>query len=70
MSERGAAAATLLGIVAVLMVPGGQTAALVFQALLAAGLSLGLIAAQRARPSPTEWALGVGALCVVATWFR
>lgn len=65
------AGAALVGVVvAVLLVPGGQPATLVFQALLAAGLSLGLIAAQRARPSPTEWALGTGLLCVIATWFR
>jgi hypothetical protein len=31
---------------------------------------LGLISAQRARPSPTEWALGVGVLCIVAAWMR
>ena len=56
--------------VAWLLVPGGQPRPLVFQATLAAGLGLGLVTAQRARPSPTEWALGVGALAVIATWHR
>ena len=53
-----------------LLVPGGEPRPLVFQAVFAAGLGLGLVAAVRPRPSPTEWALGVGALCVLATWFR
>jgi mannose/fructose/N-acetylgalactosamine-specific phosphotransferase system component IID len=53
-----------------LLVPGGEPRPLVFQAVFAAGLGLGLVAAGRPRPSPTEWALGVGALCVAATWFR
>ena len=30
----------------------------------------GCSTAQRARPSPTEWALGAGGLCVVAAWLR
>lgn len=63
--------AGLVGVVvAFLLVPAGTPRPLVFQASLAAGLGLGLITAQRARPSPTEWALGAGALCVVATWLR
>jgi mannose/fructose/N-acetylgalactosamine-specific phosphotransferase system component IID len=53
-----------------LLVPGGEPRPLVFQAVFVAGLGLGLVSAARPRPSPTEWALGVGALCVAATWFR
>lgn len=57
-------------VVAVLLVPGGQPQSLAFQATLAAGLALGYLTAQRARPSPTEWALGLGALCVLTAWLR
>jgi len=53
-----------------LLVPGGEPRPLVFQAVFVAGLGLGLVSAARPRPSPTEWALGVGVLCVAATWFR
>lgn len=61
----------LAGIaVAWLLVPGGQPQPLVFQAALGGGLALGLIASTRPRPSPTEWALGVGLLCVAAVWLR
>ncbi len=63
--------AALIGlIVATVLVPKGDPRPLVVQATLAAGLVLGLLTAQRARPSPTEWALGVGALCIVAAWTR
>jgi mannose/fructose/N-acetylgalactosamine-specific phosphotransferase system component IID len=53
-----------------LLVPAGQPRPIVFQFVLAAGLGLGLVGAARPRPSPTEWALGVGVLCILATWFR
>lgn len=56
--------------VAALLVPGGAPRPLVWQAVLAAGLGVGLVTAQRARPSPTEWAIGAGLLCVAATWAR
>jgi mannose/fructose/N-acetylgalactosamine-specific phosphotransferase system component IID len=63
--------AGLVGVVtAVLLAPGGTPRPLVFQAVLAAGLGAGLVTAQRPRPSPTEWALGAGVICVAATWFR
>jgi len=63
--------AALVGVVvAALLVPGGEPQSLPFQATLAGGLALGLITAQRARPSPTHWALGAGVLCVAAAWFR
>jgi PTS system mannose-specific IID component len=63
--------AALVGIVvAAMLVPGGSPQSLPFQATLAAGLTLGLITAQRPRPSPTQWAMGAGALCMAAAWFR
>jgi PTS system mannose-specific IID component len=70
---RGSSAlgAALIGlIVATALVPRGDPRPIVVQATLAAGLVLGLLTGQRARPSPTEWALGVGALCIVAAWTR
>jgi phosphotransferase system HPr (HPr) family protein len=42
-------------VVAMLLVPGGEPQTLVFQGALAGGLALGLVTAQRARPSPTQW---------------
>jgi mannose/fructose/N-acetylgalactosamine-specific phosphotransferase system component IID len=61
----------LVGVItAWLLAPAGAPRPLVYQAVLAAGLGLGFVASTRPRPSPTEWALGVGALCVAATWFR
>lgn len=63
--------AALVGVVmAALLVPGGSPQSLPFQATLAAGLTLGLITAQHPRPTPTQWALGAGALCMAAAWFR
>ena len=63
--------AALVGlVVAALLVPGGMPQSLTFQATLAGGLTLGLITAQHARPTPTHWALGAGALCMAAAWFR
>ncbi|MGH7730555.1 MAG: PTS system mannose/fructose/sorbose family transporter subunit IID, partial [Candidatus Eiseniibacteriota bacterium] len=53
--------AALVGlVVAALLVPGGMPQSLTFQATLAGGLTLGLITAQHARPTPTHWALGAG----------
>lgn len=67
----GLGGAVLVGVVtAFLLVPGGQPAPVVFQALLAAGLTLGLIGAQRSRPSPTEWAVGLVAVCLLVAWMR
>jgi PTS system mannose-specific IID component len=63
--------AALVGVVmAGLLVPEGSPQSLPFQATLAAGLTLGLITAQHPRPTPTQWALGAGALCMAAAWFR
>ena len=67
----GALGSALVGvIVAMLLAPRGEPEPIVAQATLAAGLALGLLTAQRPRPSPTEWALGVGVLCLVAVWLR
>jgi mannose/fructose/N-acetylgalactosamine-specific phosphotransferase system component IID len=67
----GVIGSALIGvIVAALMAPGGDPAPLTWQIVLGAGLALGLIASQRARPTPTEWALGAGALCLAAAWWR
>ena len=41
-----------------------------FFLVLAAGLAFGLLTAQRPRPSPTEWALGIGVLALIAAWLR
>lgn len=63
--------AALVGVlVAALLVPDGRPQGLPFQATLAAGLALGLVTAQRARPSATHWALGAGVLCLLAAWVR
>lgn len=70
---RGLAAcgAALIGVVVALaLAPGGVPRPALFQITLGAGLGIGFLAAQRGRPSPTEWALGTGALCVVAAWVR
>jgi len=65
------AGSALVGVVvAEMLVPGGQPRLVSFQVLLAGGLALGIIAAQRSRPSPTQWALGLGGLCALATWFH
>lgn len=52
------------------LAPGGEPRSIAVQSALAAGLGLGLITAQRARPSPTQWAFGVGVLGVAAIWLR
>ena len=63
--------AALVGVaIAAVLVPNGEPRELSFQAALLGGLALGLVTAIRARPSPTQWALGVGALCLVAGWWR
>jgi PTS system mannose-specific IID component len=65
------AGAALVGVVvAVLMVPGGVPKSVAYQALLGLGLAFGLLAAQRARPSPTGWALALGAAALAAVWLR
>jgi mannose PTS system EIID component len=56
--------------VAWVLAPAGQPLPIVQQVAAGAGLLLGLLGAQRARPSPTEWALGLGVACIVVTWIR
>jgi mannose/fructose/N-acetylgalactosamine-specific phosphotransferase system component IID len=72
LTERVALLGTMLvGVTtAWLLAPQGAPRPLVFQAVFTAGLGLGLVVGTRPRPSATEWALGAGVLCVVATWFR
>ena len=67
----GVVGAGLTGVVvSTMIVPGGVPRPVVFQVSLIAGLGVGLVGAQRGRPSPTEWALGVGALCLLSTLLR
>lgn len=58
------------GILAWLVAPSEAGPTMLFEAALGAGLGLGLLGALRPRPTPTEWALGLGVLCLVAAWFR
>ena len=61
----------LVGILmALLLVPGGEPREVTFQVLLIAGVVLGLLTAARARPTPSQWALGLGALTVLSAWLR
>ena len=67
----GIAGAALAGVlVAWTLVPGGTPRPVIFQVSLVAGLGIGLVAAQRGRPTPTEWALGIGGLCLLAVALR
>jgi mannose/fructose/N-acetylgalactosamine-specific phosphotransferase system component IID len=61
----------LLGVlIAALLAPGLNGGDLAFQATLGGGLLFGMLSALRSRPSPTQWALGLGMLCLVAGWLR
>ncbi len=61
----------ILGVaVAWSLAPGGEPRPVALQSALACGLGLGLLTAQRARPSPTQWALALGALGLYAAWQR
>ena len=65
------AGCVVLGVlVAYTLAPGGEIRPIAVQSCLAGGLGLGLVSAQRARPSPTQWALGIGALVILAAWMR
>jgi PTS system mannose-specific IID component len=65
------AGCVVLGVlVAYSLVPGGEMRSIAVQSALAAGLGLGMLSAQRARPSPTQWALGLGVLILLAVWLR
>lgn len=61
----------VLGVaVAWSLAPGGEPRPVALQSALAAGLGLGLLTALRARPSPTQWALALGVLGLIAAWQR
>jgi len=61
----------VLGVlVAYGLVPGGEMRPIAVESALVGGLALGMLTAQRARPSPTQWALGLGALVLLAAWTR
>jgi PTS system mannose-specific IID component len=61
----------LVGVLmALLLVPHGEPREITFQILLIAGLMLGLLTATRARPTPSQWALGLGVMAVVSAWLR
>ena len=61
----------VLGVlVAWSLAPLGEPRPLAVQSALAGGLGLGLLSARRARPSPTQWALGLGVLVVLVAWMR
>ena len=71
VSRLGVTGAALTGVVvAMLLVPGGVPREPMFQVLLMAGVMLGLLFTTRARPTPTQWALGFGLLSTVAAWLR
>jgi hypothetical protein len=53
-----------------LLAPAGQPRPLGSEAVLVAGLGLGVVAGLKPRPSLAEWALGAGVLCVAAAWLR
>ncbi|NOT32909.1 MAG: PTS mannose/fructose/sorbose transporter family subunit IID [Candidatus Eisenbacteria bacterium] len=55
-------------VVALLLAPGGNPRPAPWQAALLGGMMFGLLAALRSRPSPTQWALGLGALCLIVGW--
>jgi len=61
--------AVLVGVVlAGLMVTAGMPRPLSHQVRLAAGLALGLLTAQRVRPSPTEWAFLLLGFSLLWVW--
>jgi len=67
----GALGAMMVGVtLAWLVAPSGNGPTMLFESALGAGLGIGLLGALRPRPTPTEWALGLGLLCCVAAWFR
>ena len=52
------------------LAPGGEPRPIAVQCALAGGLGLGLVTSQRARPSPTQWALALGTLGLILARLR
>jgi len=52
------------------LAPGGEPRPIAVQCALAGGLGLGLVTSQRARPSPTQWSLALGAVGLLLAWLR
>jgi len=50
------------------LAPAGEPRPIAVQCALAGGLGLGLLTAQRARPSPTRWALAMGVVGLWLAW--
>jgi PTS system mannose-specific IID component len=50
------------------LAPAGEPRPIAVQCALAVGLGVGLLTAQRARPSPTRWALAFGILGLILAW--
>lgn len=71
VTRLGIMGSALVGVLmAMLLVPGGDPRSVTFQVLLMAGLVLGLMTTVRARPTPAQWALGMGLLALLAAWMR
>jgi PTS system mannose-specific IID component len=71
VTRLGIMGSALVGVlIAMLLVPGGDPRGVTFQVLLMAGLVLGLMTTVRARPTPAQWALGLGLLSLLAAWMR
>ena len=72
--ERAVRVLALLGCVVLgvalawALAPGGEPRPIAVQCALAVGLGVGLLTAQRARPSPTRWALAFGILGLILAW--
>jgi len=60
--------ATIGVLVALQLAPAGLPRPAHEQMFLAGGLTFGLIAAQRVRPSPTEWALLAAGVALTVSW--
>jgi PTS system mannose-specific IID component len=71
VTRLGVMGSALVGVAtAMMLVPGGDPRTVTYQVLLMAGIVLGLMTTVRSRPTPAQWALGMGLLTVVAAWMR
>jgi PTS system mannose-specific IID component len=71
VTRLGVMGSALVGVAtAMMLVPGGDPRTVTYQVLLMAGIVLGLMTTVRSRPTPAQWALGLGLLTVVAAWMR